>query len=74
MTPALRDRLRMPAEKTRGADPSGVLKRSLRPLCLRPEGPSARTGAAAGAAKPSRTDVRRPAFEGHEGEAFMQST
>jgi hypothetical protein len=40
-------------------------------LDLRPEGPSARMGAAANAAKPSRADARRPAFEGHEGEAFV---
>jgi hypothetical protein len=27
---------------------------------------------AAYAAKPSRADARRPAFEGHEGEAFVR--
>jgi hypothetical protein len=39
---------------------------------LRPEGPSARTGAAAYAAQPSRADARCPALEGHEGKAFVQ--
>lgn len=37
---------------------------------LRPAGPSARTGAAAHAAKPSEA----PASEEHEGEAFVQRT
>jgi hypothetical protein len=40
---------------------------------LRPEGPSARTGAAAYAAKPSRADARRPASEGDEGETFVRT-
>jgi hypothetical protein len=39
---------------------------------LRPEGASGRMAAAAGAAKPSRADARRPAFEGHEGETFVR--
>jgi hypothetical protein len=38
---------------------------------LRPEGASGRMAAAAYAAKPSRADARRPAFEGHEGKAFV---
>jgi hypothetical protein len=38
---------------------------------LRSEGASGRMAAAAYAAKPSRADARRPAFEGHEGKAFV---
>ncbi len=40
---------------------------------LRPEGPSARMRAAAYAAKPRDADAARPAFEGHEGEAFVRA-
>ena len=38
----------------------------------RPAGPSARTGAAAYAAKPGRAEAWRPAFEGQDGEAVLR--
>ena len=38
---------------------------------LRPEGPRPRMRPAASAAKPSRRS-RHPAYEGHEGETFVQ--
>jgi hypothetical protein len=40
---------------------------------FRPEGPSARMGAAGSPAKPRAADAVRPAFEGHEGEAFVHT-
>ena len=48
------------------------MRRSARRYDLRPEGPSARTRAAAYAAEPRAADAARPASEGHEGETFVR--